>query len=266
VVLAPGLVATASAVAALAGLVALAAIGLRSRRGQLAAPALLALALMGAVAAVAATTPNGRALFGVVNYTLWWASPAGMFCWLVLGYGAVVLAGRGRRLAPWRERALSWRGWRASAVVGAACIAAVAAIGAIEATRGRPDSVEPIYRPARTAIDRVRRALPPGRTALLAGPLAAIPWNVRTGLAYGLRANGREFVVSLLGIGSQRDPHSHPHDVVVTVFEQGAPLPRGSRVIARVKVGRVPPDQPLTPESRPREVVVTLGPAARGGP
>jgi hypothetical protein len=264
---APGAVATASAVAGLAGLVGLAGIGLRSRRRQLAAPALLALALIGAVAAVTASTPSSGALFGVIAYTLWWASPVGLFCWLVLGYGAVVLCARGRRFAVWRERARAraQRGWRASAV-SVAGIAAVAAIGAVAAGRERPDRVQEIYRPARTAIDRVRGAVPPGRTVLLAGSLAEDPWNVLAGLAYGLRASGRGFVASLLGIGSQHDPQHHPHDAVVTVLEQGASLPPGSRIVARVRVGRVPPDGPQTRESAPREVVVTLGPAAGGGP
>ncbi|MEA2397423.1 MAG: hypothetical protein QOK25_979 [Thermoleophilaceae bacterium] len=266
VVIAPGVVATTSAVAGLAGLVGLAAIGLRSGRKQLAAPALLALGLLGAVAAVTASTPSARALFGVIGYTLWWASPAGMFCWLVLGYGAVVLCGRGHWLAPWREHARALRGWRVSAAVGAAGIATVAAIGAVAATRGRPDRVEPIYRPTRTVIDRVRQALPPGRTVLLTGSSTEVPWNVRTGLAYGLRASEREFVASLLGIGAHHNPRRHPHDAVVTVVEQGAKLPRGSYVVARVKVGRVPPDQPQTRESRPREVVVTLSDTARSGP
>jgi MYXO-CTERM domain-containing protein len=259
---APGIVATASAVAGLAGLLGLAAIGLRSRRRQLAVPALLALGLTGAVATVTASTPNGAALFAVIGYTLWWASAAGMFCWLVLGYGAMVLCARGQRVARWRERVHTGRNWRASAVAGATGVATVAAIGAIVATKGRPHRVETIYRPARAVIDRVRKTVPPGRTVLLASPTADVPWNVRTGLAYGLRASGRPFVASLLGIGSEHDPHQHRHDTVVTVVEQGAKLPRGSDVVARVKVGRVPPDGPPTLQSRPRTVIVTVTPTS----
>ena len=96
---APPASAIASAAVLFGGLVAIALAGFAARRRDLAAGALLALGLLVALGLVTAGTPSGGILFGVVGYTLWWASPAGMFCWLVAGYGVVVLLARQRRFA-----------------------------------------------------------------------------------------------------------------------------------------------------------------------
>src|SRR6202043_3112319 len=81
--------ATASAVAMLLVLVALAVVGVLRRRAELWSGALIGLALCAGLAAVAASTPTMRVLAETLGYTMWWGSPAGMFVWVMIGWGAV---------------------------------------------------------------------------------------------------------------------------------------------------------------------------------
>src|SRR5207248_8736786 len=92
-----------------------------------------------------------------LSYTLWWASPAGMFAWLVLGWSWAVLLTR--RLALPRLRLL------APAVGVAAALAVGAAVGAAE----KADDHASMYRAIRTTAGRLRAALPRGRVVSLDG-------------------------------------------------------------------------------------------------
>ena len=262
---APGL-STATAVLALLALAAVAVAGLRARRRELAAGALLALGLMISLLAVAASTPTSADLFNVIAYTLWWASPAGMFAWLVLGFAAVTLLAPARRLEALRAR---WRAQRPLARLPAAAGAAagvlgVAAVGALVAAGGKPDRLEHLFRPARTIVDRVRAEAPAGRGVLVTGAADEVGFNVQSAVVYALRSDGVRFVSRLQGLGTHNDPGRHPHDSVMEVADRRGGAPGPGRVIARVTLVDVPADA-LPSERGPRPVVVTLRRAEPGG-
>jgi hypothetical protein len=82
----------ASAIAVIALVVLVAGVGLLRRRRALLTGALIGLALCVGVYAVAASTPVQRTLAETLGYTLWWASPAGMFVWIVGAWGLVLCA------------------------------------------------------------------------------------------------------------------------------------------------------------------------------
>jgi hypothetical protein len=249
----PSGLAIASAALVLALLAVAAGAALRSRHRELGAAAVMALVLMGALLLVTASTPSSANLFAVISYTIWWAAPAGMFAWLVLGYAAAVWA-RGRLpvvTTPGRRRVLAV----------AAGVLAVTAVGAFVAGAEKPDRLENAFSPARSIVDRVRAEVPAGETVFITGSATEMGENLQGSVAYGLRRSGVPFVVSSLpGIGTRYDPAQHPHESVLTVTERPSPgSPPAGREIARVTLSDVPADAP--PDQRgTRPVVVTLAP------
>jgi hypothetical protein len=255
--------ATAMAVLLLVTLAGVAGAGLVVRRREVAAAGLLALGLLISLGVVTASTPSGGMLFAVVSYTLWWASPAGMFSWLVVGFGAVALLGRSRRLGMVLRRAMSGgdNTHARSALASAACLVAVAAIGAVVAAGGKPDRLENAFDPAHAIVDGVRAQTPRGGTVLITGSPSEIVTDLKAAIAYGLRSSGIRFVLSdPPGIGTRYDPARRPHDRAMEVIEQPTAGQADSRVIARAVLVNVPSDAP-PPERGPRAVVVRLLPA-----
>lgn len=245
---APTTFAIATAVLMLGALVAVAAVGLRRGRRDLAAAALIALGLMLALGLVTAGTPSGGILFGVVGYTLWWASPAGMFCWLVIGYGTVALFGRRVR----GDLPLP-------AAAAPAALACVAAIGAVVAGAGGPDRFQPAFDQIHRIVDRSAAAAAPGADGLvLGGALTEVATEVRGAIAYRLRGEGvRVLSASPPGIGTRYDPALHPHSREIDVTE-GPGQGRG-RLVAREVLPGVPSAQPGGARG-PRAVTVSVAP------
>src|SRR5438477_350646 len=95
-----------------------------SMRRWVAAAVLVALIICAALAVVTARTPAKPHLEATLGYTLWWGSPAGMFVWLVLGWGALALPRPRLRVSPIRVHRL------AAALGVAGVIGAGAAVGA----------------------------------------------------------------------------------------------------------------------------------------
>jgi hypothetical protein len=254
---APSAFSIATAALVLALLAVAAAAALRGGRRDLAAAALMGLALMAALMLVTASTPSGANLFAVIAYTIWWAAPAGMFVWLVLGYAAAVFL-RERRPFEALERV-------GALPAAAAGLLAVVAVGVLVARAEKPDRLEKAFAPAGTIVERVRAAAPAGHTVFITGSATEMGEDLLGSVAYGLRRSGVAFVVETLpGIGTRYDPARHPHESVLTVDERrpGAgplphPVPAGTREIARVTLAGVPADAP--PDQRgTRPVVVTL--------
>ena len=236
-------VATAILMLILLGAVALG--GFRAGRRDLAAAALLALGLMLALGLVTATTPTAGRQFAVVGYTLWWASPAGMFGWLVVGLGAAALLGRSERL----KVLLS----RAPAAASAGALAGVAALAAVVAAGGGPERFEKAFDRTHSLVDAARAQVPAGGTVMIDGPLTEIGTELKGAIAYGLRDKGVRFLsADPPGIGTRYDPALHPHDRVLQV--DAVPL-AGGRVIAREVLRGVP-----TSQDPPAPVVLTLKP------
>jgi hypothetical protein len=253
--------AQATVVLLLAALVAVAMGGFFARRRDLAAAALLALGLLAALGVSTASTPTSHGLFAVVSYTLWWASPAGMFGWLVLGFAAATWAGAGGRLKALKARfAPPERVRSRTAVATAAGVLAVAAVGGVVAGAGEPDRLERLFAPARKIVDGVTAATPAGGAVLVQGSAGEIATDLQGGVAYVLRRQGVPFVVSTLpGIGTRYDPGRNGHDRVMEVIERPQPAGTRGRVIARAVVSDVPANgSPL--QRAARALVVTLAP------
>jgi hypothetical protein len=210
-----------SAALVLAALVVLGVAAGRRRRPDVAAAGAIGLALCAAIAFVAASTPKTGLLWITLGYTLWWASPAGLWVYLTLGWGAAALTGR---VAPER--------WLAPA------FAVLAAATVYSAATQRSEQLRPLYAPTRALAARVPAALPHGSYVRVElEPPTLLGAYLQSGLIYamrrdGLRVSADSYLVDGLG-GAYR--HGPPYDRVVRIHD-GAPAGAGERVIARVLV------------------------------
>jgi hypothetical protein len=185
----PSKASAGSAALMLLALAGVTLLGFRRKRADLWAAGALGLVLSASVALDTASTP--RAAFTTVDYTLRWASPAGMCVWLLLGWSLVTLLpirapALGRLAAP-----------AAVAVVAAAGIAV--AIGA----EARPEP----YRAMRTIGDRLEREVPDSGTTRVDGTsFDALAF--KAGAVYVLRRAGRDVVATGAGsvLGSDYEP------------------------------------------------------------
>lgn len=227
---APSFVATVSAVLVLAGLAGLVVVGLRRRRPDVAGAGAIGLVLCAGIGAVASSTPSDGGLVFTISYTLRWASPAGMWIWLALGWsGALLLAKRGRIAVP------SVRAARFGSV------AAVAAIGAIVAAGTGPDLLERRYEPAREVADRVRAELETGDAVSVEAGIDA--FDYQAAVVYELRRTGTSVIAPSLAaqLGGRYDRGEIEADQVVWIGP-GAPRDQApGRVVARVR--DVPPGE-----------------------
>jgi hypothetical protein len=246
-----GLGTSLSALLILGWLVLASALALRRGRRDVAAGAVLALALCAALWSIAAATPATPLLAATLGYTLWWATPAGMFVWLVAGWSALALLRESRlarrlaggprvrsRAAPGVRgplaAALGVRGPLAAAVgVGAVALGAGVGVAAAE-----PDE-HGFEFSALGAINARLGAVPSGHTVLLAARLDGVVTPLRPEITFALRRRGVRPLGSgaYLRLGHWYEKFSHPYDYVVWIYDHGPPPVSGAKLIARVKVG-----------------------------
>jgi hypothetical protein len=254
----PGAASIATAAACFLALAALGVAGARVGRRDILAAALLALGLIIALGIVTTGTPSGHGLFAVISYTLWWASPAGMYCWLALGFGAVVVVmsrldrGANRRRPVQPESVLPVL----RVALPAAGLLAVLAVAGAVAARGKDDRLESAFGPSSAVAQAVRGPVRGAGTVLVSGVSGEGSFVIQSAIVNELRRIGVPFVVSSLpGIGTRYDPAKRPHDAVVAVYAREAPASAG-RVVARVVLRDFPTDAP-----RPaQQFVVTIRP------
>ena len=246
VVSAPSVWQSLSAVLVVAGLILVVAVGLRRGRRDVAAAGAIGLVLAGGLALVAASTPKDSGLVFTIAYTLRWASPAGMWIWLALGWAAAVLLAP--RVGP----------VRAPVLLRPMAVAAVALVGAVVAAASGPDLLERRYEPAAEVADRVRAELPPMRPVSVDAGLDAFDFQAAT--VYELRRRGEPVVAPFIApqLGGQYD-HQEPAPEYVVRMRHGTPEAGEGRVVARV------PDNPDGGAPRPGDpeqvLSVTLAPA-----
>jgi hypothetical protein len=240
----PNRVAVSSCVLILGALTILALLGLRRRRFDVVTGAALALVLSGAVVVFTASTPPR--LFLQLTYGLRWASPAGMFTWLVLGWSTAALLRPARSRAADAPSALAAFRWRASAYLAGLAITAIIAIEAATGPQSDFDSFPWAYRPAGTITSRIVARLPHQRAVLVrGGNIGAV---FQTAVIYHLRREGYrvvaptdEFGNLAQKLGAYYSPGGigttdRRYDDVLLVDLTNKPVPRGARVIARVAV------------------------------
>jgi len=228
----PSALQSLSAVLVVGGLIFMVVAGLRSGRRDAAAAGAIGLVMCVALALVAASTPKEAGLVFTIAYTLRWASPAGMWIWLALGWGAAMVIGPrlGRARVPALLRPLS--------------VVAVAVVGALVAAGIGPDLLERRYEPAAEVADRVRAELPPGSPVSVDAGLDAFDFQAAT--VYELRRRGEPVVAPFIApqLGGQYDQGELTTEYVVRM-RHGAPEAGEGRVVARV------PDNPDGGAPRP---------------
>lgn len=237
----PALPALVSALAVLGGLAVLFVVAVRRRRWDVAAACALALVLCGALGAVTAAFPNTGGTVFSYGYASWWASPAGMWVWLALGWSAATLFVPRRALESIRVSALG-------VVLGLAGVLCAAVV--VSASQG-PDSQEDLYKPARTVIDRLDDALPgPGRVRVDGGNL-----EFGSPAVFALRRRGATVGVDFgEQLGTEYLPVGRTYDQIVDIRE-GETLPPGARLVARLEVTK----------PQRRAFTLSLRPARPGG-
>jgi hypothetical protein len=248
----PGPLAIASSVLVLAGLAAVAVAGWRRRRRDVLAAGTLGLAICAGIALATASVPS--ASYASTGYGLWWASAAGMWIWLALGWSAAVLAGPLRVALVRRPALLLAAGLGASAAAGIAVAAAA-------------DPPEEPFQQMRTVTDRLEAELPDGLAVRVEGT-----WNSDTvfvaggfqlGIVYALLREGRTVTApSLTDLGSRygTDDESGPVARVRVDVDRQA-VERG-RPVARLRVPSADPNNPFSTGPASRMVAVTLLPSA----
>ena len=252
-VTAPGAARLVSAALVLVALAAMAAIGARRRRADLLVAGVLGLVLCASLLVVTRSTPESS--FATLGYSLRWASPAGMWVWLAVGWAAAPLvAARLRVLHPRR--------------VAGAGLAATAVAGVLAATGGKL-TPEP-YDELRAVAERLEAELPASddvRVDLSSSPDGSfMALNLGSGVVYALRRDGRAVRAPVFeGYLGPRYGAGGAALHVVHVAVDRAPPARG-RVVARMAVIDHPhPEGPPIDAPPPRRrLIVTLAPEPRG--
>lgn len=221
-----------SAIAVMAALAVLLALAWRRRRRDLVAGLALAALLIVAVALVAGSIPSGQLGIAALVYVLVWATPAGMWVWLMLGWSA------------WALRPVSLPRWVAPAGVAAVGLLAVA----IAAGRDYDDPER--YPPGTkdyAGLERVAAAVSAGAprdgpVLLDVPPLLRESIAYRNAIAYRLRTDGVPFVVPPAmanELGSEYRASRGGFTHVISANDSEAPQPPPGRVLAEDEVVRI---------------------------
>jgi hypothetical protein len=223
----PGLVAAGTAVLVLLAALAVTWVGARRRRWDVVAAGALSLVVCATLAYVAASTPRVNLLVFTLAYTLLWASPAGMFVWLGLGWSAATL------WLPAVRRRIALASVPAPAAPAA--IVAVAGLGAVVGFTARSDTYENEYRSARALAARLDAEVPEGATVRVNGaPDQIDPVGVAI---YALRKSGHRVITPFayyVGQQSTYDVAGRDYDYRLEI-RGGDPPGRGGQVLARNK-------------------------------
>ncbi len=216
-----------STLVVLGGLLAVVALGVARRRTELVAAAALALVLCAALVADTASFPNTPRTIFSYGYASWWAIPAGMWVWLVLGWSAVGLVTG--RVAARGAPAVAYSPYATGAALGAVVVVAAVVVAGQE-----DDRMRPLYGPTRTVVERLDTALPDPGTVRVDAPTFVFT----TAVIHSLRRNGATIVTRDTDeFGPEYMRTDRRVDQVVDIRPGGAPAP-GARTVARV---RVPP-------------------------
>jgi hypothetical protein len=170
-------------IALLAALAAIAIVGAIRRRRDLVAAGAIGLVLCVGLGEVAAQTPTMPVLAATVAYSLWWASQAGMWVWLIVAWATFLLA----RALLARRVALPRRAAAAAAVGGLAAVAvATTAASAAE----KPDQHVALYRPIATIDAALNRVLPPHDRVRFDGQLNVATQPIKAAIRFDLARRG----------------------------------------------------------------------------
>jgi hypothetical protein len=125
-----------------------------------------------------------------LGYTMWWASPAGMFAWVVLIWVLARLLGLAVRSSRVRRGGgLPGGGAVRGALVAAGTAAAIAAGATVALAEGRDYHLGE-YRSIHAISAGLDRNLPPGATVKLLGLLGEGTFRLKMAARFALRTHG----------------------------------------------------------------------------
>jgi hypothetical protein len=258
----PGLLTITSSALVLGGLAGVTVAAWRRRRRAVLAAGTLGLATCAAIALATAAVPS--ASYASTGYGLWWASAAGMWVWLALGWSAAVLMApaplaRARlaaaRLAPRPRPVLA-----PAAALGAAAAAGIAVAAAA-------DPPEEPFEQLRTITDRLEAELPPGTPVRVEGTWSSdtvfLAGGFQLGIVYALLREGRTVTApSLTDLGSRYGTDDEDGPVARVRVDVDRQAVEGGRPVARLRVPSADPNNPFSTAPASRMVAVTLLPTA----
>jgi hypothetical protein len=257
-VTAPGAVRLVSAALVLLALAAMAAAGARRRRPDLLVAGVLGLALCASLLVVTRSTPESS--FATLGYSLRWASPAGMWIWLAVGWAAAPFVAA--RLRVLRPRRLAGGAAGGSRMLAGAGLAATALAGALVAIGGKL-TPEP-YDELRAVADRLEAELPARggvRVDVSSSPDGSfMALGLGSGVVNALRREGRAVRAPFFEayLGPRYGPGGGGLHVVHVAVDRAPPA--GGRVIASMTFVDHP-DAEGPPSGAPpprRRLIVTL--------
>ncbi len=252
----PGVLQIASSLLVLAGLIGVAILGWRRGRRDLAYGGVLALVLCAALFALMASAPSTGAGAFTNAYVSWWASPAGMWVWLVLGWS----------LINWLAPVVSGQQVRSVGIVPVLGVFVVLVIGTVVALGGDPDPNHQVYSAIRAISGRLDARLPRRGAvsvdACLTGAATLPTGEVLDGVIYNLRsrgvATGTTATAIAVQLGSEYAIGKRRYASVVDILSK-QPHNNDGPVIARVAVA-------LPGSTTKTRLYVTLAPALSGRP
>jgi hypothetical protein len=268
---APGAFRSISAIAILAALLVGAAIGLWRRRVELWTGALIALALCATLAEVASATPTTRLLSATLGYTMWWGSPAGMFVWLIAGWGACVLARPALQRLQLRVgglRALHLPQPAVTRSLAVAGVAVVAAAAVAVAAAERTDEHLLEYPALSRMVTSLDRNVPAHRTVLLIGALGNSTFRFKMAARLALVERGIRPLSpgTDTRVGSWYELDHHRYDCGIYV-DDGSTSPNSAavRLTAFTYARTYPVSLWMAPAGCPRGGEAAIPAAARAG-
>ena len=219
-------------------LLVVAVAGARRRRGDVAAAAVLALVVGVALFESAAATPANGLVF-TVSYTLLWASPVGMWVWLVIGFSLVTLW-----IGPAVSRRLPVLARGAPAAMPLLATVVLAATGTAVAASGGTDPDRPDFRPAKALADRLNAAIPGSATVNVESPAHGLQELVGSSLLrpvgvaiYTLRRHGDRVLTPYeyyMGEPNYSPDHKRT-DLLLDIRTPVLPPPIGEILVARMR-------------------------------
>lgn len=225
---APPLGTSITALLIIAAVATLLFVALRRRNVEIASLTAIALVLVAALGFSTSSTPTQGILALTVGYTLWWASSAGMFVWVALGYGAARLFGGPLPASVGRAA-------RFVAVPVAGIVAIIVALGLPkDADRGE-------YRAFGTVAARIDAALPHPGTVLVTADSTLQGFELQTAVVWALQRHGATVLLPRAATGNLGSSfivgnQHYDHEVTIAVGHE----PSG-QVLARVQVNRSAP-------------------------
>jgi hypothetical protein len=224
----PSFAAQASCVLMLVGLLGVLVVAFRREREDVASLAAIALVLSFSLGLAAASTPTAALLALTIGYTLWWASPAGMFVWLALAWSVARLSG----ISLWPT------GARWARLASPVALATLVVVAIVVAQAQLPDGDHGEYRPFAVVAKRLASVLRHPGTVLVTTDGTTGGFELLAEVVYALKRQGATVLLPPPDTGSLGSYYlvGHRHYDHHVAIAYNHPPAAQDHVVARVTV------------------------------